>query len=162
MDTLICICTCKCILLDKKKKKKQDFTRNTLTNYDIRNANITTGQNDQSTAVAKIRQHGDMGSHLHRWSARLSSTATARQTIQRCRWWADGHSGAACVDNVAHSPHHNGCCSCIQACHSTHSMTSEPGVRAQLLDLLVSKLVVAHHPQLFTEFSCLVVTWCIG
>ena len=30
--------------------------------------------------------------------------------------------GAACVDDVAHSSHDNGCCSCIQPC--THSMQS--------------------------------------
>lgn len=38
------------------------------------------------------------------------------------------HNSAACVDNVAHSPHHNGCCPCIQPCTSKGQVQARPDV----------------------------------
>ena len=51
----------------------------------------------------------------------LASSLQQQQLIKRFKYVDGGlvngaHDCAACIDNVAHCAHHNGCCSCIQPC----------------------------------------------
>ncbi len=51
----------------------------------------------------------------------LASSLEQQQLIKGFKYVNGGlvngaHNCAACVDNVAHRAHHNGCCSCVQPC----------------------------------------------